>query len=401
LAKNQALADVNKEKFQVANVAVVNNKMNVTLVNTGNLPINFTKIWIQNTTTATTDWDNSYVPTKGFVAPGSTLTNLGQTIPAYLNSANSYNVKLVTSRGNTQSLTINSVSSTPLNIQLYAFPSTVPSGFTSQVVLVVTNNSTGTLVNLSPTASVSPSSNPLCNIGSISPTKYSTLQPGGTAIFVWSLTATGNNNQICTVTAQLQNGQTISTTVTITAVSLNNTPYAQNAGLITISYTSFRWTQGTAWNNGWSIPANTNTAFSIQFTNNNQTTGPQGQQYNLWISQYSQIILTSTEGNSGSIHDPYVFYIVKPVTINPYTLTAYNPEYSTGIPNQGGSAVLYFAACSQGTASNTCSWNTNNNLPSGQYYGIFVLYGKFTINSGDNTVGTYAQTIPFFAVIVH
>ncbi|MDE1764487.1 MAG: hypothetical protein KGH88_09665, partial [Thaumarchaeota archaeon] len=170
LTKNQQLSDVNKEKFQISSVTVPNSKLNITIVNTGSLPINFTKIWIQNTTT--TDWVRSYVPTHNFVAPGSVLTNIGQNSGVYINPANSYNVKLVTSRGNTQQFTVNSPNTSPLNLQLLAMPPTTPTGFKTQLVMIVTNNSTGTLINVSPRTPTLVSHNATsCNVGVVSPTK--------------------------------------------------------------------------------------------------------------------------------------------------------------------------------------------------------------------------------------
>src|SRR5690348_14818643 len=130
LTKNQQLSDVNKEKFQISSVTVPNNKLNITVVNTGSLPINFTKVWIQDAKVI--DSVQSYVPTHNFVVPGGVLTNIGQS--ATINPSDSYNVKLVTSRGNTQQFTLNSVSSVPVNIQFYAFPSTIPSDFTTELV---------------------------------------------------------------------------------------------------------------------------------------------------------------------------------------------------------------------------------------------------------------------------
>src|SRR6478736_1804231 len=83
LTKNQQLSDVNKERFQISSVTVPNGKLNITVTNTGSVPINFTKIWIQNM--STTDWIKSYTPTNNFVVPGGILTKIGQNIPAYIN----------------------------------------------------------------------------------------------------------------------------------------------------------------------------------------------------------------------------------------------------------------------------------------------------------------------------
>jgi hypothetical protein len=397
LAKNQALADVNKEKFQIGSVAVVNNKLNVTLINTGTLPINFTKIWIQNTTT--TDWIRSYAQANSFVSPGATLTNLGQGIPAYINPANSYNVKLVTSRGASQAFTVNSASAAPLNIQLLVLPSTVTAGFKTTMVLIVTNNSTGTLTNISPSSPVlSGSGSTYCSISSASPTRYNTLAPGNTAIFKWDVTISSqaSGGLTCTYTFNpvLQNGypQTVWGTLNITPVSLTTSTYAQASGLLTINYTSFKWTQGNQWNNGWSVPSATVTDFQVTLANNNQTGGG----YNLWLSKNTQMYMLQAQLGSNAKIVPYPFFIASPLPSNPPTppnLTGYT-DYSQGVPNQGGAITLYFGAVSAG--SNTQA----GTLQSGAYFGFLAIYGKFAVNSGDPGT-SYAQNIPFMAVFAN
>ncbi|MGI0069666.1 MAG: LamG-like jellyroll fold domain-containing protein, partial [Nitrosopumilaceae archaeon] len=171
LVKNQQMQDVSKEKFQISNVLVSGSKLNMTVANTGTLPITFTKIWVQNTSATATDWTHSYVPSNSFVVPGGTLSNIGQNIPLSIKSTNSYNIKLVTSRGNAQQVAMNSAGSVPLNIQMMFLPPTVSSGFTSELMMVVINNSTGTLTNITPSSLPSPtygagnSGNLVCTAG--------------------------------------------------------------------------------------------------------------------------------------------------------------------------------------------------------------------------------------------
>ncbi|WP_166289915.1 hypothetical protein, partial [Candidatus Nitrosotalea sp. FS] len=205
------------------------------------------------------------------------------------------------------------------------------------------------------------------------------------------------------VTQPLQNGylQSVSPPIPlkIAVVTLSSTTYAQSAGVITVDYTSFKWAQSgsTIWYNDWQFPTSANTAFQVTFANNNQTAGG----YSLFLSKNSQLIMTPTGGNTGgAVHQPYVFYIVKSATANPYGMTSYSPDYVTGLANQGGTGTLYFGAGLAGGSTNSCgNGGCTNNLATGQYYGMLILYGKFS-NDGGNTGGTYAQTIPFFAVIV-
>jgi len=53
LIKTQQIADIANEKFQVSSVTLDGKKLNITVTNTGSLPVSFTKIWIINKTLST------------------------------------------------------------------------------------------------------------------------------------------------------------------------------------------------------------------------------------------------------------------------------------------------------------------------------------------------------------
>ncbi|MBI1829169.1 MAG: hypothetical protein HY222_07395 [Thaumarchaeota archaeon] len=395
LVKNQQLSDINTEKFQISSVTVSNSKINITVTNTGNLPIKFTKIWVQNTTTAatSTSWVNSYVPTNNFVAPGGTLTNIGQNIPVSINSANSYNVKLVTSRGNTQQITLNSANAAPLNIQLFAAPAAVVSGFKTELIMIVTNNGSATLTNVTPAPLPAPTGAASCNAGSVSPSSYKTMSPGSTAIFKWDVTTTmvGSGVLTCTytLTQPLQNGysQTVQATIAVQPITFTETLLAQNTGIMTLNYSTFRFTQsgGTysgTWFTGWNFTASRDTGFKINMTNNNSTS-------DFYVSSYSQIYFSRTGGsNTGT------FYIVNAVIPgNPIGLTAYcggSGDWCLRI-SSGQTVTLYFGAYKDREGT------TKGNLNQGDtYLTNLLLYGKFA--TSQNGAGTkYAQSLPYIA----
>ncbi len=400
LTQNQELGNTASERFQFENIGVTNNKLNITVENTGGVPINFTKIWIQNT--SATNWMEGYTPTPptDFVPVGGVLKNLGQNIPVSINPANSYSVKLVTSRGTSQGFTMNSPGSSPLNIQLMFLPDTVASGFKTKLIMIVTNNSTGTLTNVYPSPLSSPtytgSGTTSCSADSVSPAEYSTLSPGSTAIFTWDVTVSGYGSDTCTytITQPLQNGylQTLQATATVTVVQLSDSNYAQNAGVISDTYTSFRWTQGGTWNTDWSFPHGTTTDFSLTISNNNQTGGG----YKLWLSQNTQLYLFNTYFPPQGKLEATPYYLVSPMPANPSTpptLSGYS-DYSQGVPNQGGTTTLYFGAVSPGTSTQQAT----TNLYPGTYFGFVLIYGKFSTSS-TGSGGMYAQAIPFMAVV--
>ena len=391
LTKNQQLIDTNNEKFQISSVTVPNGKLNITVTNTGSLPINFTKMWIQNTTTTTTDWVKSYTPTNKFVNPGGISTNIGQSISFTVDSTKSYNVKLVTARGNTQQFILNSNTFSKINMQVFALPPNVSAGFTSQVALVLTNNSTSSLVNLAPTASVSPGAT-TCVLGATTPTKANSILPGGTAVFTWAIQNNGGIGQVCTVTVNLPNGQSSQATVTVTQITLASTTYAQNAGVMTIDYTSFKWATSAAaqWNTGWDIApcaASCVHAFQVTIQNNNQTAGS-----NFYISKNSLMAFWNTASAGSSTG----FFIVNSTNLNTMNPTAYSGcngvnDYCQKIPYQGTFTITFEAK--------TAGQSDSQKLSSGQYMGFLILYGKFSTSQTD-TSGKYAQNLPYIAAWV-
>ena len=396
LTKNQQLSDVNKEKFQISSVTVPNNKLNITVVNMGGVPINFTKIWVQNTTA--TDWVKSYTPTNNFVVPGGTLKNIGQNIPTSINAAYSYSVKLVTSRGNTQQLTLNSASAAPLNIQFFTVPSSVNVGYTTKLMMLVTNNGSSTITNIIPTTPTI-SGTAVCTLSQASPSTYNTLAPGNTAVFTWTVSiVSGVNNQYCdfTSTPPIQNGysgQTVTARVTVNLITFSQTLLAQNTGILTLNYTTFRWTQssGTStgdWFTGWSMPGAPNTVFRFNVTNNNATS-------DLYIS-YNSVMVIRGVGSSNIL----AFYIINsttpgsPFTITPYTCSNPN-DYCLKVP-AGKTGVLYFGA-NRAQAGSTSP--TQSSLSGAtQYYTNLLLYGKFS-TSKTNPGSTYAQSLPYIAIV--
>src|SRR6185437_15582477 len=151
------------------------------------------------------------------------------------------NVKLVTSRGNTQQFNVNSANVAPLNIQLLSIPATVPSGFQTKLVMIVINNGSYTLVNVTPQTPIE-ANNPTATCSLVqnqaSPPKYNTLPPGSTAVFQWDVMIRGTvTGQTCTWIAQLQNGyngNTATATVSVTNIAFTSTTLAQNSGILTL-----------------------------------------------------------------------------------------------------------------------------------------------------------------------
>jgi hypothetical protein len=222
LARNQMSIDAGKEKLDLYSVKTTNYRFNVTIANSGNLPINITRMWVQNTTA--TDWVYYYTINK-LVSPGALLTNIGVNSPVSYNSANMYNLKLITGRGNSMQFSLGSPSAKPLFTQLQIIPGSIHNQTNATLIYTVTNNMTSSnlLTNLAASISscvVSPTQNgrtvsAVLLSGPIPP-QYPSLQSGGTVLFKWVYNMTGYARSNIKCTASLGGSNPSSDTVWIT-----------------------------------------------------------------------------------------------------------------------------------------------------------------------------------------
>jgi len=391
LATNANAVDRSKEQIQISHISIDSNKFNITASNTGSIPIHLTRFWITNTTDVgkVFRYDIDYN-----LAPGQSQIKIGQSLPIYAKSNQAYDLKLITDRGNIKEFNVNSVGSVPLNIQLLALPPTVASGFKTELVMAVTNNGTSTLTNLVPVLTQNGSPTATCTPDPISsPSIYDTLPPGNTAIFSWAVKITGTTDgQTCKFGAQLQNGYNNNfgnVTITENYVSLTSTSYAQNAGLLTMNYTLFKWTQGNQWNSGWEMPNGNPTAFSIKLTNNNSTQGT-----NFYISKNS-FVLILRPGSANTVP----FYIVQNVTVSSTISISSSQQYTSCPSNDwcanvppNKSTTLYFAASGSGGSAVQKLPNVAETEAS-----FLLLMGKFSATPGGSG-SFYAQNLPYLAI---
>jgi hypothetical protein len=222
IGKSQDNINRNNEAFQITSVTKDNNKFNITIQNTGQLPVNITRLWIQNKTDPT--FPTSKFTVNQVVAPGQTLIKVGQNIKLAALPSQAYDISLVTERGNTQEVLVNSASQKPLYLQLFVLPDKIPTGFSSTLLFAVTNNmsNNGILTNIVPNLSViTPVGASATLVSGPEPPVYQTLQKGNTAYFKWIYNISGNPGQGINFTASLNNGylgNSISRNATITAI---------------------------------------------------------------------------------------------------------------------------------------------------------------------------------------
>jgi len=207
------------EEFEVVKVGIVNNKFNFTLQNTGNIPVKITRLWVKNTTDST--WPFSKFDLNAVIAPGATVTNVSQNIDLISLNTQSYFMKFVTERGNSQKMFLNTVGE-PMYLQLRATPSRVPTSFTSSILLEVINTGTNQLLNLQPEIDSTTLSCAACTATLVSgpnPPILDSLDPGDFATFEYEYSFTGEDNDQIIFTGSLVNGlDEDSATVTIQVV---------------------------------------------------------------------------------------------------------------------------------------------------------------------------------------
>src|SRR6267143_250520 len=158
------------------------------------------------------------------VSPGQTLTKVGQNLNLVALPTQAYDISLVTDRGNTKEILVNSASLKPIILQLFVLPEKVSTGFSTTLLFAVTNNmsNNGALTNLvANLTKVVPQGASATRLSGPEPAIYPFLAKGDTAYFKWAYTVTGNSGQGINFTASLKNGylgNVVSRNVTINAI---------------------------------------------------------------------------------------------------------------------------------------------------------------------------------------
>ncbi len=393
-----------KERIEMRDVRIDNNKFNMTLVNTGMLPVKIVRAWVTNTT-APNGWHTQYDNLNYLINPGGSYIGFGQQAPLsslVAKTDKSYEIKVVTERGTTTSFKILNGADAKLNVRFIASPPTVTSGQQVVITMLVTHNNTlaDAVLNIEPGANlgnpptVTPSGTGSATLksGYPNPAKDPSILRGSTRSYTYVYEVTGQNNTQITFSGGLKNSKSINATVSVDVRSLKitSTDYSTNSGILTINYTSFRYTQTPSWSEGWSIAKNTKTGFRVNVTNNNVDT-------TLWLSSKSVFSLSNVEASN-----TFAFFIVNMTTPgSPPTNTAFScPAESPLGPNEyclklgpKETKRLYFSSDKVLlTTPNTISGNGVDILS-----GNLLLFGKFC-NSHTCTGTLYGQNLPFMGI---
>lgn len=194
-----------REEFEITRVTRDNNKFNITVQNTGELPVNITRLWVQNKTDPS--WATAKYDINNVVYPGKTLTKIGQNIALTAKTTQAYDLKLVTERGNVEVL-VNSASQEPLLMHLSVVPDEILNNSTVTLLYGVTNNMSngGSLSNLVPNLVITSYGATVTLVSGPEPAMYPLLDKGDTAYFKWIYRVSGTDDQKVNFKTSLVNG---------------------------------------------------------------------------------------------------------------------------------------------------------------------------------------------------
>ena len=222
ITEESRLKDKQREVYAITSIDITTeSKLDVVIKNTGQIPLKITTLYIDEI--GVNDVVNKTTIDK-IIFPGSSFDFISESIDIDIDPTKGYNLKLITSRGETQTFYLNSASQEPLDIQLIALPEIIPTGFSTTLMMVVVNNmsSNNPLINLTP---IEPTCSGICEkLFGPTPATYDRLNAGDVAIFEWSYTLDGDDGESVTFTSGIQNGfpgNTDSETVTIINVDIS------------------------------------------------------------------------------------------------------------------------------------------------------------------------------------
>jgi hypothetical protein len=174
--------DRGREEITISQTTINNGQFNMTVVNTGSLPVHLTRLWVTNQDGVTAD---QKADLDINLNPGQQQYNIGQSTGISAVSTASYNLKVVTERGNISTFQVSPNTSTRIQLVL---PSTVGPDTTFRVTTLITNNSTSpnNIANLIPTLTNNAT---LVETSPNTPASIATLPQGNTVAFTSVYTA--------------------------------------------------------------------------------------------------------------------------------------------------------------------------------------------------------------------
>jgi len=273
------------EEFKITDVRVDGTEFNLTVTNTGNIPINITNMWAKNMTDPL--WNQTKYKLNQLVSPGQSVANIGQGTGLVAMNSESYSLRLVTDRGNAITTHLLSATNQPLQMTLFTSPSTPLSKQNVTLLYTVKNNLTsGKIIQ-----SITPQMGPLTLTGAATadlksgptPASVDSLGPGEMAFFEWTYYIEGNQGNQITYNATIANAVIGNFVTDLTQISIP--PVAQSSinevlgglvGILQMDFTSFEFcefgivsceTDTNNWVRAWNGTTSTEYIWRINMTN--------------------------------------------------------------------------------------------------------------------------------------
>jgi len=395
------------EEFKITDARVDFNEFNLTVKNTGTIPINITRMWAQNITDSS--WNQTKYQLNQIVSPGGLVSNIGQGTGLVALDSESYGLKLVTERGNSLLTQVLSGSNHSFEMTLFHSPASPLTNQNVTLLFSVKNNLTdGSIIK-----SLVPDFRPPTTTGDATavqqgptmPTIVEGLKPGETAIFEATYLVSGDLLDKIIFNATIANAVqgnfvTDLSEIDIAEVSESTINESVNEilgvqiGILSMNFTTFQACEPSAvncesdssdWIRAWDIDTNTAYIYRINLTNNGLLP--------IILEKATHFLqISSKSGGGGTSVIP--FFIREPSTTSNENPGKYTDLSITLPPDGSFEVTMYFG--SKGWVNDFLQ-NTDTNA--GAVAGFMVLFGyEDQTDDGITPDDTpYGQTLPFQA----
>jgi len=410
-AKQDTNLNRQNEAFEITAVSIDNNEFNLTVTNTGNLPINITRMFVKNMTDST--WNQTKHEIKKLIPPGVSVSKIGEGVGLSALDSESYDLKLVTERGNSLNTQMLSASGQPLEMILYTSPANPLTGQNVTLLYSVKNNLTkGSIIH-----TLVPDFRPPITTGSataqlkgsVMPASVEGLKPGESAFFKAIYYVEGGNTEKITFNATIA-GATAGNFVSDTTV-IDIPPVSESAineilggqvGIIAMNFTSFEAcipggpvnqdcrSNSSDWTRAWNLTRSESYLFRLNFTNNGA--------FPIIIEKATHLLGINVKTGGGA-NPPAPFFIRADSNILLEDPGAYVDLTKTLPANPDIQTPFYFGSKNPGEGA---IQKTDTNA---QIVSVFVILFGYEDSDGisGKTPGDteYAQTLPFQAYRLH
>jgi len=387
------------EEFIIADVNIDGGEFNITVTNTGTIPINVTKMWAKNVTDSS--WNQTSYPINQVVVPGGSFTDVGQGTGLIAMGSQSYSLKLLTSRGNTLETQVFSASNLPLEMTLISSPINPLDDFDVTILYSVKNNLTNGAIVKSLTPSMAIGGTAIATeIGSVTPASVQGLNPGETALFEYTYSISGDQDETAIFTASLTGGvpgnsvsDTISVGVAPFALEALESELSASFGKLFLNHTSFEacepalddcFSDNSDWVPAWELKKNKQYQFRMEFRNTND--------HDFWLDKRTSIMMLQAR-DDGTWDAGKVFYIIGENTPTDEGTNSY-ADHSERVPADGTHTV-YFGAYRTSNITLQTMYAQNGILA----LSILIFSSEDIDDDGyDGNDPNYSQNLPFQAV---